>query len=180
MALRPVFISDPLKKDYIDIANIEFKWFSGFSKTQKQKSIESLHQNFLHTYNSEKILEISSKSPNPLGVSLSAFNLMLNLDEHSIYSVESIFQSSKIFENGGPYIDLLYKSSKEAKSDIRLKTSGKLLYFQHKNTKWPLEPKTVFYDWLYLNALSNNTDLMNNLINYTAFTDIEFNPKKIN
>lgn len=36
------------------------------------------------------------------------------------YSVECAFQSSKVFENGGAYTDLLYKTSREAK-DERLK-----------------------------------------------------------
>ncbi|MFT8352784.1 DUF6977 family protein [Clostridium saccharoperbutylacetonicum] len=178
MAIRPVFISNLSKKGYVDTVDVEFKWFSGFSKVQKQKSIESLHNSFLNTYNNEKILEISSKSSDPLGISLSAFNLMLNLDSDNTHSVESVFQSSKVFENGGPYCDLLNKSSKEAKTDPRLKTSGKLLYFQHKDIKWPLEPKTLFYDWLYLNALSNNLTLISDVIKYTAFTDIEFNPQK--
>ncbi|MFP3398368.1 hypothetical protein SB749_18775, partial [Brevibacterium sp. SIMBA_078] len=39
-------------------------------------------------------------------------------------------------------------------------------------------PKTLFYDWLYLNALSLNEELIKEVIKYDAFTDIEFNPGK--
>ena len=50
-----------------------------------------------------------------LGVKLSAFNLKLNG-----YTLENIFQSSKVFSNGGPYRDLMNVAPKEAKRDGRL------------------------------------------------------------
>jgi hypothetical protein len=74
---------------------------------------------------------------------------------------------------------LLYGSSIEAKRDLRLKDSGKLLGFvSHNGEKWPLEPKTIFYDWVYLNVLNTNIAFHKPLQQYDAFTDIEFNPKK--
>jgi hypothetical protein len=103
---------------------------------------------------------------------------MIRTKNKKEFSVETAFQSSKVFENGGPYIDLLEGTSKAAKKDIRLKTSGKLTQFKFFNRNWELEPKTLFYDWLYINALSLNEGLKNEIINYTAFSDIEFNPEK--
>ena len=94
------------------------------------------------------------------------------------YSVESAYQASKVFERGGPYIDLLGKSSREAKKDIRLKNSGRLRWFVFYGKQWELEPKTAFYDWLYLNALDKNEDPSLEICKYSAFTDIEFNPEK--
>ncbi len=96
------------------------------------------------------------------------------------FSVECAFQSSKVFENGGPYIELLSKTSKEAKTYEKLKTSGNLLKFQYNNINWELDPKTLFYDWLYINALTLdiNKELAEQIIEYDAFTDIEFNPQK--
>lgn len=41
-----------------------------------------------------------------------------------------------------------------------------------------MEPKTAFYDWLYLNALNLNDDIKQAALSYNAFTDIEFNPQK--
>lgn len=64
-------------------------------------------------------------------------------------SVEPIFQSSKVFEKGGPYKDLLRKTSLEAKKDKRIKESGDLIYFDYDNRRWNLEPKTMFYDYIY-------------------------------
>ena len=36
----------------------------------------------------------------------------------------------------------------------------------------------MFYTWLYLNALIQNQSLADELLDFDAFTDIEFNPKK--
>ena len=70
------------------------------------------------------------------------------------------------------------KSSCEAKKDPRLKTSGKLIAFEFYDRRWPLEPKTIFYDWLYVRALYKSKDLASEIIKYNAFTDIEFNQNK--
>lgn len=178
MASRPVFIANQDKKDFVEIKDIVFEWFPGFSIKQKQKSIESLHGN-IKKYNPElKVLEISSKSDEDLGVMLSAFNLMIKTKNNKKFSVETAFQASKVFQSGGPYLDLYEKTSKEAKKDLRIKNSGKLLHFQFFSRKWELEPKTLFYDWLYINALSLNKDLSEQLLDYDGFTDIEFNPEK--
>lgn len=41
-----------------------------------------------------------------------------------------------------------------------------------------MEPKTAFYDWLYVKALSQHPGLASEVVNFAAFSDIEFNPKK--
>ena len=177
LARRPIFIANIDKSGYVEEKEFDFTWFPGFSVSQKQKSIESLHCAFTKEYPELKVLEISSKSQQPLGVKLSAFNLMLSHQNKEV-NVESSFQSSKVFELGGPYIDLLNKTAREAKTDERLKNSGKLIQFVFYGQKWPLEPKTAFYDWLYLTAVSQNAELANQIMEYSAFTDIEFNPQK--
>lgn len=178
MAIRPIFIANPNVESFVDAVNVNFKWFPGFSKVQKQKSIISLHNEFSNSNEELRILEVSSKSENELGVALSAFNLLINTKNNKVFSVETAFQSSKVFEDGGPYKDLLEKTSIEAKKDQRIRNSGKLKYFQYFNRKWDLEPKTFFYDWLYINALSLKKELSEQILNYDAFSDIEFNPVK--
>ncbi|WP_286376366.1 hypothetical protein [Acinetobacter sp. R933-2] len=112
-------------------------------------------------------------------MALSAFNLMmLDKKTNQKFSVECAFQSSKIFENGGPFLDLLNVTSREAKKDERLKTSGQLKKFNFYGMDWTLEPLTAFYDWLYINALNFNSEYHEELLKYEAFTDIEFNPEK--
>jgi hypothetical protein len=119
----------------------------------------------------------SSKSTEPLGVQLSAFNLQVPLGNRLV-SVEVAFQAGKVFEKGGPYLDLLDGTSREAKGDARLASSGRLTAFSLQGEAWPLVPRTAFYDWLYLQALAANPDLAEQLLHYQAFTDIEFNPEK--
>ena len=177
MAKRPVFVVYDQKPFYKE-EFIEFEYFSGFAVSQKQKCIESLHQAFLKNNINMKVLEISSKSKQKLGRELSAFNLMIETKKGQKYSVESAFQSSKVFENGGPYTDLLLQNSKTAKKDNRLKNSGRLKCFKYGNRVFNLYPKTYFYDWLYVNALYLNKDLAKQVLEFDAFTDIEFNPNK--
>lgn len=158
---------------------IDFKFYNGSSISQKQKSIKSFHDEILKNQSNFNILEISTKSDIDLGKDLSAFNLKTQTINTKIpFTVETAFQSSKVFEDGGPYIDLLLKSSKEAKKDERLKSSGKLIGFKFFNKEYPIEPKTLFYDWLYVNILVKNENLHKNLLKYNCFTDIEFNPDK--
>lgn len=177
MAIRPVYVVSSEDNCFVQ-KNIQFEFFSGFSETQKQKSILSLHTSFLKDNKGMKVLEISSKSQNPLGISLSAFNLMIENNNGNKFSVESAFQASKVFEHGGPYRDLLRVSSKEAKKDIRLRNSGKLIAFKISGKTYKITPKTLFYNWLYINALNLHSDLSNQIIEYDAFTDIEFNPNR--
>ncbi|WP_285400060.1 hypothetical protein [Lysinibacillus sp. fls2-241-R2A-57] len=178
MAKRPVFISKLEKGKIFKKALIEFEWFPGFAVIQKQKSITDLHAKTIEKYPELKILEISSKSLDELGINLSAFNLMINTKNNMTFSVETAFQASKVFKLGGPYDDLYLKSSKEAKKDIRLKNSGDLIKFKYFNREFPIEPKTFFYNWLYINALVKNEKLAQDVLEYNAFTDIEFNPDK--
>lgn len=178
MALRPVFLPKRSKSAFVMPAVLEFQWFPGFSVSQKQKSIASLHQAARHRFGIEQILEVSSKSPNPLGVALSAFNLSLALENGDRVCVEAAFQASKKFTQGGPFLDLLQASPKDAKRDPRLRNSGALVSFVFAGETWSLQPRTAFYDWLYLNALQQNPDLAKALLDFQAFTDIEFNPEK--
>ena len=178
MATRPVFTVLEEYPYYKEIT-VDFTFYSGFSLEQKQKSIKSLHNCFLAEYPYFNILEISTKSEQLVGIQLSAFNLLLADEELSgIYRIENIFQSSKVFKNGGPYRDLLYKLPGDAKKDDRLRSSGDLIEFMHGKDIWPIEPKTMFYDWLYMSALHQKALLSKQIVKYNAFTDIEFNPKK--
>ena len=176
MAVRPVFVVT-LDNRYCVPENVTFEFFSGFSEKQKRKCIDSLHKEYLKK-NDKKILEISTKSNELLGVQLSAFNLMIKMSSGKKYSIESVFQSSKVFEHGGPYKELKYVSPGKAKRDERLRSSGKLIGFNVNGVDYNIEPKTFFYNWLYINTLRQNRELSEKVLEYDAFTDIEFNPKK--
>ncbi len=176
MANRPIFI--PLfKRDHF-VAEIyfDFKWNPGFAPVQKKKNVIALHD-VAHKRGYVPLLEVSSKSEEMLGQRLSAFSLQIETSVGEI-SIESAFQGSKVFEHGGPYVDLYKKTSREAKKDERIKNSGKLVEFNFMGTKWDIVPKTAFYDWLYIKALYPHREYLKKLFNYKGFTDIEFNPKK--
>lgn len=156
---------------------VEFDYYKGFALSQKQKSINSFHENISKIDDKFKVLEISTKSTVDIGRLLSAFNLRY-VENEKDYAIENVFQSAKVFENGGPYLDLLNVHPREAKNDERLKNSGKLVCFNLNGREWPLMPKTMFYDWIYINALYNNRYLAEKILDYNVFTDIEFNHKK--
>ncbi len=176
MVKRPVFVPLIQHDHLVEEIEIEFDWNPGFSPIQKKKNVNALHEaakrNGLYP-----LLEVSTKSDELLGQRLSAFSLKIETDIGPII-IESAFQGSKVFEKGGPYTDLYKKDSREAKKDIRIKSSGKLVGFNFMRNEWPLVPKTVFYDWLYLKALQPHQEYLERLFKYKGFTDIEFNPKK--
>ena len=179
MAQRPVFIPRFGDKQLVETRMVEFSWHPGVTVNQKQKSIASLHQAAKEQLGLETVLEISTKSPVPLGVALSAFNLAFRTPDGARFlPVEVIFQSAKVFANGGPYLDIRDKKPIEAKQDSRLKESGKLVRFDSGGVSWGLEPKTAFYDWVYLNVLLRQSELVEQVSKYDGFTDIEFNPSK--
>ncbi len=179
MAKRPIFTPNFSGFPYVGAIDIEFKWHPGFAKSQLQKSIVSLHEAAEKLKKISPILEISSKSTLRLGVSLSAFNLSLKTQKGQRMSVECAYQGSKVFENGGPYHELYPVSSLEAKTDERLKNSGKFLAFNFCGEDFPTEPKTAFYDWLYMTALyQKKADFVKELEVFQGFSDIVFNPNR--
>jgi hypothetical protein len=176
VANRPFYYLDNDLK--VQSRTLGFDWFAGFSIQQKQKSIASLHRSIVDA-GFDTVLEISSKSPDSLGVRLSAFNLTLQIPQTDIVcSVESAFQGSKVFKHGGPFNDLFRQDSRTARSVIKAKFLGPLTGFDFGHGLFPLKPVTAFYDWLYVNAILQNDSLHQALLTYRAFTDIEFNPHK--
>ncbi len=179
MATRPIFIpAIGGSRSLVLVRQIDFQWHPGFAVTQKRKSIESLHDAVRKTGAVAHPLEISSKSPEALGRELSAFSLTFHKSGWPKCQVEQAFQSSKVFRHGGPFADIIYMVPRDAKRDRRLKESGDLVAFDFDGGRWPLEPRTLFYDWIYINAVSQNPSLADGLVAFDGFTDIEFNPEK--
>lgn len=178
MAKRPIFIPDIDAVGLVREVNVDITWHSGFAPVQKKKNIKSLHDAGARSGFSP-LLEISTKSDDALGQRLSAFNLKIESDDYGVIPLECAYQGSKVFEHGGPYSDLYFSNPRDAKKDTRLDSSGKLLRFEFLGIQFPLEPKTAFYDWLYVTALAPKRDeMIGRLRHYAGFTDIEFNPGK--
>lgn len=179
MAKRPVFVPRIKGPALVTTHYVEFQWFPGMAISQAQKSIASLHEATRQQLQIQRVLEISSKSVQQIGVRLSAFNLMIKTARYGHeFSVECAYQSSKVFEHGGPFPDLLEKRSADAKRDPRLNEHGRLVKFRFFGVDWDVEPRTAFYDWLYINALHRQSELAEEVVGFEAFTDIAFNPER--
>ena len=176
---RPVFMPKVNSDNLVKTDMVRFERHVGFASRQKKKSINDLHQVIRKKYGFKQVLELSSKSGNKLSFLLSPLSLRV-ADEHDgqQYSVENAFQASSVFEYGGPYTDLLDVPPRQAKKDERLMSSGELTGYNYFGMEWSTEPLTAFYDWLYVNALKQNPQLHDEVMQYQAFTDITFNPKK--
>lgn len=177
MAQRPVFIPLPSKELGVLEVIVEFHWSAGMAIVQKQRNVRAIHD-AAKKLGFKNLLEVSTRSEINIGKALSAFNLRLHVERMESMSVETAFQGGKVFEEGGPFTDLYLADPRLAKRDPRLRNSGRLTAFSFQNELWPLEPKTAFYDWLYVTALHQNPSLASRILKYDGFTDIEFNSRK--
>lgn len=177
MATRPIFIPKYNDNRLVEEMPLDFDWHAGFAAVQKKKNVVMLHS-AAKAKGLAHILEVSTKSEEKIGVRLSAFSLKVKTPEGLLIPLESAYQGSKVFENGGAFTDLFFLEPRDAKQDERLKTHGALIGFKFGDVEWGLEPKTAFYDWLYLFALKDHAEYLQRLYKYDGFSDIEFNPKK--
>jgi len=171
MASRIVFLPNSSSEyELFQEKLVTFDWVPGIAVSQAKKCIRNLHEAAGKQIGLTKILEISTRSEVILGISLSAFNLQF---ENKNFSVESAYQASKVFEKGGPYLDLLNLSSTEAKTDLRLKNSGLLIGFRFEGEDFAVASAPNFYDYLYIRSLLVFSD-RHLLKSYDGFTDIAF------
>lgn len=174
-AIRPIFIA---AEDCITVENYQFDFYGGFSLEQKRKSINAFHKVIKENMDIP-ILEVSRKSDNLLGNKLSAFNLVITIKDKQI-PVECIYQASKVFGNK-QFKECLSMEPGEAKKYVSQNVNNNnltLTGFNLFGKEFPLYPFSLFYDFLYIWALSQNEELAKEILEYTGFTDIEFNPKK--
>jgi hypothetical protein len=175
MAERPIFIPLIAGPELVSEIYFPIIWHSGFAASQKKKNIKALHE-AAAIAGYAPILEISTKSDEKVGQRLSAFSLKVHQRDAGDIPLECAFQGSKVFVNGGPYTDLYWTDVRTAKRDPRLRDSGRLVGFEFEGFSFPLEPKTAFYDWLYVTAIFPHREWLSRLNRYAGFTDIEFNP----
>ena len=186
MARRPVFVPEPDGRGLVRETLVEFEWHPGFSVAQKQRSIRAFHEAARHSHQHRRILEVSTKGEEPLGRQLSAFELQKTLPDDSFrVCLEAAFQASKVFLDGDQCTQLseLYRNrdARDVKRIMRPWQSIPLTHFRFGAEEWPLEPKSAFYDWLYIRALcehERSDEIQREIVQYDGFTDIEFNPRK--
>ena len=183
MAKRPFFVGfeGPDGLFAAEEVSLAFKWHAGFSTSQKQLSIQSLHASIRSNTSYAAPLEISTKSLQSVGVALSAFNLMFSpsIDSVTEMSVETAYQGCKQY---GSRLrsdeDRFSLPPREARLRAReLQSDLPLTGWLIDGHLFDLHSHTSCYDWIYLSALSQNQALMKALLDYDCFTDIEFNPR---
>lgn len=178
MASRPIFLPAADNTKLVREVSVDFFWHKGMAPSQKRKNVVELHE-AAEKRGISPLLEVSTKSDELLGQRLSAFNLKVELGDGQSVPLECVFQGSKVFRDGGPYHDLFFVDGRVAKRDERLSSSGPLVGFNFEGLEVGLEPKTAFYDWLYIRAIFPHREfLKKRLHKYKGFTDIEFNPEK--
>jgi hypothetical protein len=177
MAERPIFVPNPDSRELVNEIFLDLIWLAGFTAVEKRKNIKALHE-AAEKAGYRDVLEVSTKSANKRGRHLSAFHLRVKTAQNGAIPLECAFQGSKVFQNGGPFVDLFYAEPYEAKKDRRLKESGQLVTFRFEGVDWPLEPKTAFYDWLYITSIYPHREWAVKLYAYGGFSDIEFDPKR--
>lgn len=177
MAERPVFVPSASGDSLVKEISFQITWSPGFAPVQKAKNIRALHEAATRA-GYLPVLEVSTKSEKKLGRHLSAFHLKVETKQLGEIPLECAFQGSKVFVGGGPYTDLYDADVRAAKRDPRLQQSGRLRGFSFEGFSFPLEPKTIFYDWLYLTSVYPHREWLSRLQQYAGFTDIEFNPQR--
>ena len=177
MVERPIFVAEPASRELVDEVFLHTIWRPGFAAAEKKENIKSLHE-AAEKAGYLNVLEVSTKSANKRGRHLSAFHLKVKTTHKGSVPLECAFQGSKVFEHGGPFVDLFDSEPRNAKKDRRLKESGQLVAFRFEGIDWPLEPKTTFYDWLYLTSVYPHREWAVKLYAYGGFSDIEFDPTR--
>jgi hypothetical protein len=174
MASRIIFKPTGIgSKELFSEVLVEFVWVPGMAISQGRQSVLNLHSSAESALGISKILEISTRSLDSFGVSLSAFNLEITFRGRK-YPVEAVYQACKVFQSGGPYLDILSSTSIDAKRDSRLKESGPIIGFRFEGIDWPLMPSPNFYDYLYIRALLENEN-RHKLSEFNAFSDLAYN-----
>jgi len=176
MVNRPIFVPSIKKGSLVEWVPVEFEWFPGFSLSQKQKSIESLHSS-ARKQGIFPVLEVSTKSTTELGRRLSAFNLKLEVDGE-LHTLESVYQSSKVFSFSSQHTELMKLNPFQAKKRVRELGRGEIVAFRCFGEEFATEPKNAFYDWLYIRAIYPHREWVARNIDFYGYSDIEFNPDK--
>lgn len=154
MATRPIYISTGDVNNPFTEDNINFEWKAGYSYVNKCKRRDNLKKEIAKKYDIDKWLEVSSISDKDIGKRLSALNLMLTLTSNNSYSVEDIYQNSKVYKD------------------------NHIVGFKLNNTEFENIPYGMYYDYIYMVALYQNKNYHDIIKNYYLFTDLFFNPNK--
>jgi len=156
----------------------EFPWVPGRSRDAKFARVGSLHSAIDEKYPGARILEASTKSLDPLGVALSAFNLRLP-EELGGQILESTYQGSKVYRDVGGRLfaqeQLRSLPPERAKAENFQDANLRLSHFELNGLVWAAHHGSLFYDFLFWACLLEKPKVMEQIRRFDFFTDIEFN-----
>ncbi len=158
---------------------------SALRKTAKMANSASLAETYSRNAQDARILEVSSKSTEPLGIKLSAMNLNINISipkgnewQLTTMKVETLYQASKVFKDSGDHPEWYSLNGWEAKkAAAALHKKDQLAGFRLNGENYSLADGSMFYNWIYARAMcsTKNSELVKELKEggWNAFTDIE-------
>lgn len=152
MAVRKAYL--PLKRfPYVQEVPLAFRWSNG-TRSQNLQTVLSI---FHETYPDVPVLDVSSVSNQPEGISISVRNLMVH---------------TASLEQEAP-IGMVYEASKVSDD------SGKCIRYCFEENDFTLEPYPyAFFDWIYCCALHQNPDKTASILCFGAFTDFDLGSTK--
>ena len=109
-----------------DEAIVTFIYIKGMAFSQKVKNVLSFPSSIQELFPNDRVLEISTKSSDPLGGALSAFNLTIDS-----CPVECLYHASKVFEDGTCFEFLKDYSPRDAKRYMRENVKGELRGYRY-------------------------------------------------
>lgn len=121
-----------------------------------------------------RVLEISSRSGEPLGRSLSAMRLRAaDTGDSRGLPVESVYQAAKCYGRSGPDEQPLPNGFDAKRRDRERRGAGPLTGFEHAGTFWPAASGSAFYDRLWIKAAGASAAAhpTRSLHGYDAFSD---------
>ena len=175
MAVRKIYLSIP-EYPYTKEISVTFPWSNG----SKHQNVQAVLDTFHDVYPDVPALEVSLASSQPEGIHAAAMKLPLHLAGLGLdVPVGIVYEASKVFENGGPYTDLLQCSRQKVSKDARLQQSGKCIGYRLEDMDFPAEPhRYAFFNWLYACALRQNPETAENILKFGAFSDLELGSTK--
>lgn len=176
MAVRKVYLS-LAEYPYAKEISVTFPWSNG----SKHQNIQAILDTFHDVYPEVPALEVSLASSQPEGVAAAAMKLPLHLEElGQDVPVGIVYEASKVFENGGPYTDLLQCSRQKVQKDARLQQSGRCTGYRLEGAEFSAEPHPyAFFNWLYGCALRQAPEKAEGVLKFGAFSDLNLGSSKM-
>lgn len=175
MAVRKAYFPVP-EFPYFKEAPVAFRWVNGSRHQNSQVVLDAFHG----IYPDTPALEVSLASRQPEGIAAAAMKLPLRLETlPQEVPVGIVYEASRVFENGGPYEELLQCSRQKVQKDHRLQQSGACTGYRLEGRDYLTEPYPyAFFNWLYGCALRQHPDRAGNILNFGAFLDLDLGSAK--